>query len=86
MELHHANARLKDEQVEVVVGSQALDKVQRAVAHALNYINIKRNTHILGSINIEALSNTKLRLSTVKKDCNSYDSIISQFIHIWDLN
>ena len=36
MELHHANARLKDEQVEVVVGSQALDKVQRAVAHALN--------------------------------------------------
>ena len=36
MELHHANARIKDDQIEIVVGSQALDKVQRAVAHVLN--------------------------------------------------
>ena len=36
LELHHANARLKDDQIEIVVGSQALDKVQRAIAHVLN--------------------------------------------------
>ena len=35
MEPHHATAIVQDDQVEINLGSQALDKVQRAVAYAL---------------------------------------------------
>ena len=42
-------------------------------------------THILGTINIEAVSNIKIYLNTGKKDCKFYDSIISTVLYIFEI-